>query len=97
MGINMPIGVYMQKIISEEYRGRVLGLLETMAMSMMPIGMVIYGILYDTVPATIILPVTSVIIISISLVMLRPSILREAHPEYYDQKAIAESIPNSTT
>ena len=45
-------------------------------MSMMPIGMVVYGMLYDTLPATIILPVTSVIIIIISLVMLRSSILK---------------------
>ncbi len=85
-GINMPIGgVYMQKIIAEEYRGRVFGLMETMAMSMMPIGMVVYGMLYDTLPATIILPVTSIIIIIISLVMLRSSILKEAHPEYYEK------------
>ena len=55
-------------------------------MSMMPIGMVVYGMLYDTLPATIILPVTSIIIIIISLVMLRSSILKEAHPEYYEKQ-----------
>jgi len=95
MGINMPIGVYMQRLISEEYRGRVLGLMETMAMSMMPIGMVVYGILYDTFPATVILLVTSVIIVTISLVMLRTSVLKEAHPEFYEQKKIVtESVAN---
>lgn len=97
MGINMPIGVYMQKTISEEFRGRVFGLMETMAMSMMPIGMVVYGVLYDAIPATIILPVTSVIIIIISLVMLRTSILKEAHSEYYEKEAITKSVPHSTT
>ncbi|AMO34060.1 MFS transporter [Lysinibacillus sphaericus] len=97
MGINMPIGVYMQKIISEEFRGRVFGLMETMAMSMMPIGMVVYGVLYDAIPATIILPVTSVIIMTISLVMLRTSILKEAHPEYYEKEGITKSVPHSTT
>ncbi|MFA1736416.1 MULTISPECIES: MFS transporter [Lysinibacillus] len=97
MGINMPIGVYMQKNISEEFRGRVFGLMETMAMSMMPIGMVVYGVLYDAIPATIILPVTSVIIITISLVMLRTSILKEAHPEYYEKEDITKSVPHSTT
>ena len=97
MGINMPIGVYMQKIIAEEYRGRVFGLMETMAMSMMPIGMVVYGILYDTLPATIILPVTSIIIIILSLALLRPSILKEAHPEYYEKENSSENVPNTTT
>jgi len=94
MGINMPIMVYMQKLISEEYRGRVLGLLETMAMSMMPIGMVVFGILYDTIPATVILLVTSGIIVTISLVMLRTSVLKEAHPEFYEQKGVTESVTN---
>ncbi|MFC9541136.1 MFS transporter [Lysinibacillus sp. NPDC056959] len=94
MGINMPIMVYMQKLISEEYRGRVLGLMETMAMSMMPIGMVVYGILYDTFPATVILLVTSAIIVTIALVMLRTSVLKEAHPEFYEQKVITESVTN---
>ncbi|HBT74331.1 MAG TPA: MFS transporter, partial [Lysinibacillus sp.] len=97
MGINMPIGVYMQKIIAEEYRGRVFGLMETMAMSMMPIGMVVYGMLYDTLPATIILPVTSIIIIILSLALLRPSILKEAHPEYYEKENSSENVPNTTT
>lgn len=94
MGINMPIGVFMQKNISEEYRGRVFGLMETMAMSMMPIGMMAYGMLYDTLPAIVILPVTSAIIITLSLVLLRTSILKEAHPEYYEQKIVAESVTN---
>ena len=69
--------------------------METMAMSMMPIGMVVYGMLYDTLPATIILPVTSVIIIIISLVMLRSSILKEAHPEYYEKAALPERVANT--
>lgn len=94
MGINMPIGVYMQKVIAEEYRGRVFGLMETMAMSMMPIGMMVYGMLYDTLPAIVILPVTSAIIITLSLVLLRTSILKEAHPEFYEQKIVTESVTN---
>ncbi|MFJ6210847.1 MFS transporter [Lysinibacillus sp. NPDC092081] len=94
MGVNMPIMVYIQKLISEEYRGRVLGLIETMSMSMMPIGMVVFGILYDTLPATAILLVTSVIIVTISLVMLRTSVLKEAHPEFYEQKVVTEGVVN---
>ncbi|WP_107923823.1 MFS transporter [Lysinibacillus parviboronicapiens] len=90
MGINMPLGVFMQKLISEEYRGRVFGLMETMAMSMMPIGMLVYGILYDTLPATGILLVTSVIIVTITLVLLRPAVLKEAHPELVEP--VMESV-----
>jgi len=91
IGVNMPLGVFMQKLISEEYRGRVFGLMETMAMSMMPIGMLVYGILYDMFPATGILVVTSAIIVVITLVLLRTSVLKDAHPEYYNAKQTAQS------
>ncbi|AVK97291.1 MFS transporter [Lysinibacillus sphaericus] len=97
MGVNMPLGVFMQKLISEEYRGRVFGLMETMAMSMMPIGMLVYGVLYDSLPATGILLVTSIIIVVMTLVLLRRSVLKEAHPEFYDDKTLAKNsklIPN---
>ncbi len=94
MGINMPIGVYMQKLIAEEYRGRVFGLMETMAMSMMPIGMMVYGILYDTLPATAILLSTSAIIVTITLVLLRTSVLKEAHPEFYNKEIVTEGVTN---
>ena len=97
MGVNMPLGVFMQKLISEEYRGRVFGLMETMAMSMMPIGMLVYGVLYDSLPATGILLVTSAIIVVMTLVLLRTSVLKEAHPTFYDDKALAKNnklIPN---
>jgi len=94
MGINMPIGVYMQKLISEEFRGRVFGLMETMAMSLMPIGMLVYGILYDTLPATAILLSTSAIIVTITLVLLRTSVLKEAHPEFYNKEIVTEGVTN---
>lgn len=94
MGVNMPLGVFMQKLISEEYRGRVVGLMETMAMSMMPIGMLIYGILYDRLPATGILLVTSAIIVVMTLILLRKAVLKQAHPEFYDDTTLAERVAN---
>ena len=92
MGINMPLGVYMQKLIAEDYRGRVFGLMETMAMSMMPIGMLVYGVLFDYLPATGILLVTSAIVVVITLILLRPAVLKEAHPELYDK--VVEGVPS---
>lgn len=92
MGINMPLGVYMQKLISEEYRGRVFGLMETMAMSMMPIGMLVYGILFDYLPATGIMLVTSAIIVVITLILLRSAVLQEAHPDSYGK--VVERVAN---
>lgn len=92
MGINMPLGVYMQKLIEEDYRGRVFGLMETVAMSMMPIGMLVYGALFDYLPATGILLVTSVNVVVITLILLRPAVLKEAHPEFYSK--VVEEVAN---
>lgn len=46
--INTSIQVMLQKTIADEYKGRVFSIIETMAL--IPLGMVIYGILYDIFP-----------------------------------------------
>ncbi len=57
--VNTPIQVMMQKMIDDDYKGRVFSILETMAMALMPLGMVLYGFLYDILPAQWILIVSS--------------------------------------
>lgn len=48
----------MQRIVPDNIRGRVFGLLTTFAMSCTPIGMILSGILIDIIPVWI-LPVAS--------------------------------------
>lgn len=78
---NTPIGVMLQKEIDEEYRARVFGIVEMMAMSMMPIGTLVYGILYDKIPAQYILVVSGVLLVTVALIFLRRSVIELAHPE----------------
>jgi len=78
---NTPIGVMMQTEVEEEYRGRVFGILETMAMAMMPLGTMLFGVLFDKFPAQWILLGSSSTLIVITLYMLRSSVLKEAYPE----------------
>ena len=78
---NTPLGVMLQTSIEEEYRGRVFGIVEMMAMGAMPIGTLVYGVLFDILPAQSILFVSGVILIGIVLLLLRPSIIEMAHPE----------------
>ncbi|WP_342599256.1 MFS transporter [Psychrobacillus sp. FSL H8-0483] len=78
---NTPLQVMMQKMIEDDYKGRVLSILETGAMALMPVGMVLFGYLYDVLPAQIILIVSSVLLIGVMLIMARPSVVRSAHPE----------------
>lgn len=79
--VNTPIGVMMQKDVEEEYRGRVFGILESMAMAMMPLGYLIFGLLYDLVPAEYVVIGSSLCLIVLTSFMMRPSILKQAHPE----------------
>lgn len=79
--VNTPIGVMMQKDVQEEYRGRVFGILESMAMAMMPLGYLLFGLLYDVVPAEYVVIGSSICLIALTSYLMRPSILKEAHPE----------------
>lgn len=89
---NTPLGVLMQTSIEEEYRGRVFGIIEMMAMSAMPVGTLVFGILYEFIPAQYILIVSGLILIGIVLLLLRPSILEMAHPELKKVKLEAEPV-----
>ncbi|MDI2586026.1 MFS transporter [Psychrobacillus sp. NEAU-3TGS] len=78
---NTPMQVMMQKMIEDDYKGRVFSIIETMAMALMPLGTVIYGFLYDLLPAEGVLIVSSLLLIAVVLILARPSVIRTAHPE----------------
>src|SRR5690606_1166629 len=79
--VNTPIGVMMQKDVEEEYRGRVFGILESMAMAMMPLGYLLFGLLYDLVPAEYVIWACSLCLLVLTAYNMRPAIIREAYPE----------------
>lgn len=88
MVTNTPIQVMMQKMIEDDYKGRVFSIIETCAMALMPLGMVLFGFLYDIFPAEGILIVSSMLLILVTLFLARPSVVRAAHPEL-GQKRVA--------
>lgn len=90
--VNTPMQVMMQKMIDDDYKGRVFSILETMAMALMPLGVVIYGFLYDIFPAQWILIGSSVLLICAVLFLARPSVVRKAHPELGGQKAMKSKV-----
>lgn len=86
--VNTPLQVMMQKMIDDDYKGRVFSIFETMAMALVPLGMVLYGFLYDIFPAQWILIISSLLLIGAVLVLARPSVVRIAHPELGGEKAV---------
>ncbi|MFA1642327.1 MFS transporter [Chryseomicrobium imtechense] len=79
--INTPMQVYFQKTIDDDYKGRVFSLLETFAIALMPIGMVLFGVLFDVFPPEPIFLISAVILIATVLYLTRTSVLVKAHPE----------------
>ena len=78
---NTPLGVLLQTTIEESYRGRIFGILETLAMSMMPLGTIAYGILFDILPAQYLFLVSGVCLMLLVLLLIRRDIIELAHPE----------------
>lgn len=77
--INIPIMVLLQKQIANEYKGRVFTIIETFAMAMMPIGTLLFGFLYDYVPAQWILLISGCLTIISVLILARPSVMEKAN------------------
>ncbi|KMK76212.1 MFS transporter [Alkalihalobacillus pseudalcaliphilus] len=80
---NTPIGVMMQKMIDEDLKGRVFGILETIAQALMPISVIIYGMLYDQVGPFWVLISSGVCVILLTVFLIRPSIIKSIYPEKY--------------
>ncbi|QCJ41523.1 MFS transporter [Bacillus sp. S3] len=90
--VNTPIMVMMQKQIDDDYKGRVFSILETMSMALMPLGMVLYGFLYDVFPAQWILLVSATLFVAVTLILARPSVVRKAHPELGRNKPLQKEV-----
>lgn len=67
--VQVPISVMMQRLVPDNMRGRVIGLMGTMAMAISPVGMILSGVLLDIVPAFIMPVATGVILVFLTLMM----------------------------
>lgn len=90
--VNTPLQVMLQKIIDDDFKGRVFSIIETMAMALMPLGMVIYGFLYDIFLGQWILLLSATLLILVILVMARPSVIRIVHPEIDGDKRVKSGV-----
>lgn len=72
----MPIGVWFQQTIEEGYRGRVFGLLEMMAMAMMPAGTLLYGVLFDIISPIILFSISGACLIILIFILMPRRLLQ---------------------
>lgn len=93
---NMPMGVLFQTMVSDEYRSRVFGILNMISMSLMPLAMLIYGILFDLVPAQYLFIGSGLCLIVLTLYTLKSSVLKMGREEAERIRAQAKATPEAT-
>ncbi|MFD2444832.1 MFS transporter [Bacillus sp. CGMCC 1.16607] len=71
MIVNMPMMVLLQKNTPDEYRGRVMSLLETGASAMTPLGFIIFGFTLEKMPVWVLLAICGLSIITLILYHLK--------------------------
>lgn len=89
--VNTPTQVMMQKQIADEFKGRVFSIVETVAMALSPLGMIIYGFLYDIFPAYMVLILSSGLLMAVVLVLARPAVIRKVHPDLTEENGLKKS------
>lgn len=77
MFINIPIQVTMQKLIPDDKRGRVFGVMVTLTMGLSPIGAIIAGALMDIIPPYILPLSCGAILVIMTLFMARTEELKK--------------------
>lgn len=85
--INVPLGVFMQLVIPQHIKGRVFSTISLFSMSIMPLGAIVYGYLYDLEIYWAINSVTSVMVISIAMIFFNKGLIRKSKTMYQEAKA----------
>lgn len=88
--INTPLQVMMQKTIDDQYKGRIFSFLETMATALIPVGMLVYGALYDTLPAEWVMGASGIALIIYILYAFKNELIQKAHPDWKPKKKSVE-------
>lgn len=87
---NIPMGIYLQLIVPQKIKGRVFSSLGLVSMSLMPLGTIIYGLLYDIGGYWIINIVSGLSVMILALTLLNKKILSKSEETYGGATAEAE-------
>ena len=75
--INLPFFIMLQRETTDEYRGRVNGLLWTMSLSISPLGMLIGGLLVDFLPSIIVPLISGILFFILTVILHKQSELKK--------------------
>ncbi len=90
--VNTPMQVMLQKVIDDDFKGRVFSIIETGAMALMPLSIIFFGFLFDILSAEWILICSSGMMIALVAILLRFSVLQRLHPELGMKKVVKTDV-----
>ncbi|MDE0564532.1 MFS transporter [Exiguobacterium sp. B2(2022)] len=67
---NIPIQMYLQTNTDPNYLGRVMGVLESLAMGITPLGFILFGFLSDLIPVALLYTICMVCLLSLTLISM---------------------------
>lgn len=67
---NIPIQMYLQTNTDPNYLGRIMGVLESLAMGITPLGFILFGFLSELVPVAILYTICMVCLLSLTLISM---------------------------
>lgn len=76
--LNLPTFILMQRETSDEYRGRVNGLLGTASLSIQPLGMVLGGLFIDYISSFVLVFICGLLFLISSIIFTRLDDLKES-------------------
>lgn len=89
--INVPFLTYMQVITPQNIKGRVFSVISIFAMSIQPLGTLLYGILYDFMPYWIIHVVSFILLLAAVVISIREDTIEGAKQQFIAKTAELES------
>ncbi|WP_052255847.1 MFS transporter [Salinicoccus sp. YB14-2] len=85
--INVPFFTYMQVITPQNIKGRVFSVVSIFAMSIQPLGTLLYGVLYDVIPYWIIHVVSFLLLSAAVIVSIKEDTIKRAKNQFIAKTA----------
>lgn len=85
--INVPFFTYMQVITPQNIKGRVFSVVSIFAMSIQPLGTLLYGVLYDVIPYWVIHVVSFLLLSAAVIVSIKEDTIKRAKNQFIAKTA----------
>lgn len=95
--INIPINLFIQLVTPQHIKGRVFSTMSLCSMSIMPVGAIFYGFLYDFELYWLINTISAVLMVAVVLIFFNERLITKSKRMYAVAKAEADEMDDGST